>query len=113
MYEYRKMTPEQREAVVQKRCQRGFPRHRPPHLDAPGEFRIVTATCFEHKEILSTFERLLWFETELLQLFTDLCIPCTAWCVLPNHYHVLVQIADIKVFGKAIGQLHGRTSFTM
>jgi putative transposase len=113
MYEYRKMTAKQREVVVEERRQRGFPLHRPPHLDAPGEFRIITATCFEHREILSTFERLFWFEKELFQLFTDLSIPCTAWCVLPNHYHALVQIDDIKEFGKAIGKLHGRTSFLM
>ena len=34
-----------------------------------------------------------------------------AWTVLPNHHHVLVLALDIKGLLKAIGQLHGRTSF--
>jgi len=113
MCSYRKLTAEQQQAVVEERRRRGFPWHRPPHLDAPNEFRIITATCFEHQEILVTSERLLWFEAELLKLFTELSVPCAAWCVLPNHYHALVQIADIKSFGKALGRLHGRTSFLM
>ena len=33
-----------------------------------------------------------------------------AWCVLPNHYHVLVEEADIKYLIYQLGRLHGRTS---
>jgi putative transposase len=63
--------------------------------------------------VLNSPERLDWFEGELLRALDELGYPYEGWCVLPNHYHVLVQIADIKVFAKAIGQLHGRTSFEL
>ena len=33
-----------------------------------------------------------------------------AWCVLPNHYHALVETADIKGLIYQLGRLHGRTS---
>jgi putative transposase len=113
MYEYRKMTAEDRAAAVEARRSRGFPWHRPPHPEAVGEYRLVTGTCFEHRKILHSAKRLAWFEAELLRTFGQLKAECAAWCVLPNHYHVLVQIADIKAFAKAIGHLHGRTSFEM
>lgn len=33
-----------------------------------------------------------------------------AWCVLPNHYHVLVTTFDLAQLLQNIGRLHGRTS---
>lgn len=35
-----------------------------------------------------------------------------AWCVLPNHYHVLVRCSEIKSVIQSLGQLHGKTSFS-
>ncbi len=34
----------------------------------------------------------------------------TAWCVLPNHYHLLVETDDLKNVTHSLGQLHGRSS---
>jgi len=34
-----------------------------------------------------------------------------AWCVLPNHYHLLVRTKDIQRLAKYLGQLHGRASY--
>jgi putative transposase len=34
-----------------------------------------------------------------------------AWCILPNHYHLLVKTGAINALRKEIGLLHGRTSF--
>jgi putative transposase len=56
---------------------------------------------------------LAWFEQELLNALRDGNVVCAAWCVLPNHYHVLVWIDDIKAFTLRLGQLHGRTSHAM
>ena len=47
MYDYRRMTEAQRKAIVQARIQHGLPWRRPPHPDAPGQYRIVTAACYE------------------------------------------------------------------
>ncbi len=113
MYDYRRWTPEQRLLAVTERIQRGFPWHSPPHLNAPAGYRIVSGTCFEHREFLSTPERLAWFEQELLTTLRTAGIGCAAWCVLPNHYHALVWITEIKEFSRQLGQLHGRTSHRM
>lgn len=74
-------------------------------------FVVVTGTCFEHCKILNTADRLRWFEDELLNCIRDTQSACAAWCVLPNHYHTLVKIVDIKGFARSIGRLHGSTSF--
>lgn len=113
MYRWRQMSDEERARVLAERQQRGVPWHGPPHPEAPGEFRIVTAACFEHRPILSTPERITWFESELRQALQELDVECTAWCVLPNHYHVLVKIVDMKAFSAGLGRLHGRTSYQM
>ena len=36
-----------------------------------------------------------------------------AWCVLPNHYHLLLATSDILEFleQEQLGKMHGRTSF--
>jgi putative transposase len=34
-----------------------------------------------------------------------------AWCVLPNHYHLLVETMNLRETTRLIGQFHGRTSF--
>lgn len=113
MYDYRRWTPEEQAAAVRERRQRSFPWHSPPLLEDPGEFRIVTAACFEHCPILSTIPRLRWFEEQLLAHVQELALACAAWAVLPNHYHLLVRIEDMKAFSRGLGQLHGRTSHQM
>ena len=106
MYRYRKLTEEQQRHVVQERQHRGFPMHSPPHLDAPNGFRIVTGTCFEHRSILQTTNRLTEFEDQLLGLLTETTHECAAWCVLPNHYHILVKVASIEILTTQLGKLH-------
>lgn len=34
-----------------------------------------------------------------------------AWCVLPNHYHALVETEDVLELLRDIGKMHGRSSF--
>jgi len=113
MYEYRHLTPAEQAAIVAERRQRGFPWHGPPHPEEPGAYRLVTAACYEHHHILHTPERLQWFEQELLSTLRDLSGDCAGWCVLPNHYHVLVHINEMRTFTRTLGQLHGRTSHQM
>ena len=111
MYEYRKMTPEQREYVVALRRARRHPWHQPPHPETETPtFRLVSAACFEHRRQLNSPERLAWFEERLLGMLDETGARYSAWCVLPNHYHILVEVADAKTFSKAQGRLHGSTS---
>ena len=111
MYEYREMTPKQRDDVVAYRRQRGYPLHGPPHpeTEAP-EFRFISAACHDHEEILGTAKRLAQFEEQFLMLLQEQCTPVAAWCVQPNHYHALVRVANMRGFSAALGRLHGRTS---
>jgi putative transposase len=113
MYEYRKWTAEERAAAVAERKARGYPWHGPPHLEAPRQYRILTGTCFEHQPILSSAERMRWFEERLLSCIKELGTCCSAWVVLPNHYHLLLKIEDMGSVCRAIGQLHGKTSFEL
>jgi putative transposase len=113
MYTYRNLTPQEQADLVAERQQRGFPWHGPPHPEVACEYRIVTATCYEHRKILSAARRLAWFEDQLLTAVQGTGVPCAAWCVLPNHYHLLVQVAAMNPFASALGLLHGRTSFRM
>jgi putative transposase len=113
MYEYRHLSPQQQSDLVAERQRRGYPWHGPPHVDAPAEYRIITATCYEHCKILNTPSRLAWFEDQLLKEVHSLSAPCAAWCVLPNHYHILIRVDDIRQVTRVLGQLHGRTSYQM
>ena len=111
MYDYRKWKPEKQAAALKERVAHGFPLHSPPHLPEPDAFGIITGACFEHQPILQSPDRLKWFELQLLGHLKKQPLEIAAWVVLPNHYHVLAKIPDIKAFTKAQGQLHGRTSY--
>src|SRR6476469_2164295 len=113
MYDYRRLTPHEQAALVAERRRRGFPWHGPPHPEGPGEYRIVTAACYEHRPILHSPQRLAWFEDQLLSAVHELGTPCAAWCVLPNHYHLLVRPPEMRTLVRALGLLHGRTSLLM
>jgi putative transposase len=113
MYDFRRMTPEERLAVVEERKRRGYPWHRPPHPETAKQHRIVSAACYEHQHRLDSNARLAWFEDELLSTLKRLGVQCAAWCVLPNHYHLLVLLADYRPFSLELGRLHGRTSREM
>jgi len=113
MYDYRTWSPEKRASALRERQLHGFPRHKPPHVADPDSWRLITAACFEHRHILDGPERLTWFEKQLLAHVAEHNIPCAAWVVLPNHYHLIARILDIDEFVKNLGRLHGRTSFVM
>jgi putative transposase len=57
--------------------------------------------------------RMTAFANRLLRTLDETCgrQALAAWCVLPNHYHVLALTrTPLKQVTKALGQLHGRTS---
>lgn len=51
------------------------------------------------------------FEKCVLESCEKHCSDIYAWCILPNHYHLLMRTAEIDELRKDLGQLHGRTSF--
>jgi putative transposase len=110
MYEYRTLTPREREKLVRDRLARGFPPHQPPHLMQGSGSYLVTAACFEHHTYLRSPDR----RQELLDLLFEKLIlggiQVVAWSVLTNHYHLLLETRALGVVGMVLRGVHGRTS---
>jgi len=108
-YLWRRLTPEKQQALLQYRQRLKRPWHRPPHYQQGNIFYHLTVACFEHQSFIGhSPERMAGFSELLLDTLPE---SPAAWCVLPNHYHVLVRCAEIKAIGKILGKLHGSTSF--
>jgi len=112
MYDYRKLRPEQRREAVEYRRLQKRPWHSPPHWEFVGQRQfIISASCYEHREIIGvTPERMTEFETVLVGACAEFAI-LYAWCLLPNHYHLLVKTGQLKELRAALGKVHGRSSF--
>lgn len=111
-YLWRHLTPKQRDELLAWRRERSYPWHSPPHRPNFGHLRfLISAACFEHRHYIGhTPERMDNFARDLLAVFSAYAKQTFAWCVLPNHYHALVEAPDIKALLLALGQFHGRTS---
>jgi putative transposase len=114
MYLWRQLTDAQRADALEYRRLRKFPKHSPPHFDVDCEKQfLITAACYEHQHVIGrSAGRMTDFEASLLDVCQDLSTAIHAWCVLPNHYHILLKTKSIKALRKQLGLLHGRTSFT-
>jgi len=111
-YRWRRLTPEQRKEVLEHRQRLRLPWHGPPHYVGDSVLYLLSAACYEHRPSIGVCpERMAQFEADLLGAAHEHSQAVFAWTVLPNHYHLLVHAQNIKGFLKALGQLHGRTSF--
>src|SRR5690606_13545795 len=97
-------------AVVAERIARGAPRHKPWHPKQAGGWYFITAACYEHKLHFLRPDELTALQRRLFEAFVKARCQCGGWVVMPNHYHALLKIDSFKTFGKAIGQVHGRSS---
>ena len=110
-YNWRHLTDEQRAELLQRRRQSGQPWHGPPH-GCELHWYHVSSACYDHSPILGvSMERLADFERSLIGTIAGSGAKLSAWCVLPNHYHMLVQCRNLRLCREAIGRMHGRTSF--
>jgi putative transposase len=111
-YLWRQLTPTQRTELLGWRKERGYPWHSPPHRPNFGHLRfLVTAACYEHRpHIGHDLDRMDVFSRDLLAVFASHASRVFAWCVLPNHYHALIEAPDIKGLLHGLGQFHSRTS---
>jgi putative transposase len=112
MYDWRKMNVEDRAHALEVRRARQLPWHSPPHLDLEGTHQyLISAACYEHSSIIGkNLDRMTECEEALLQICREYCPSIHAWCVLPNHYHLLVTTDQIKALRQSLGQFHGRSS---
>lgn len=113
MYDWREASPAERARMLSERKLRGLPWHGPPHLQGLTGLYHICAACYEHEPYIgTTLERLRNFTQALLETLRDTNTEIYAWCVLINHYHVLLETDyPLKNLIKELGKLHGRTSF--
>src|SRR5215510_9268344 len=103
MYVWRKLTQEQREEVLLFRKQQHRPWHNPPTLFRDGQFRLASA-CYEHAAHIGRDPaRMAAFSQRLLETFDQERNIVLAWCVLPNHYHLLAETPDLKYLKRNSG----------
>jgi len=111
-YLWRKLTTEQRASLLAWRKQRHFPWHSPPHGGfAQGTYHLTAACRYHAPHIGHSAEQMGDFTDALLAAMRPVTTGIHAWCVLPNHYHLLVSVPDLRSAIRALGKLHGRTSF--
>ena len=113
MYDYRTMTAEERRDVIEARRRNHLPWHSHPHRELVGNVSyLVTAASYDHSSSVGhTPGRMAECEEGVLGICREQAADIFAWCVLPNHYHVLLRTGQIKALLKGLGQFHGRSSF--
>src|SRR5262245_17109176 len=109
-YEYRKLSPKEREEIVNYRREYGYPLHAPPHPFRGNGVYLISAANFEHKAIMISPDRRTEFETRLLNAIKEITEDLIAWVVLPNHYHILIDVQLLDAISAALKHLHGTTS---
>jgi putative transposase len=112
MYQWRKLTSPERAEVLAARRREETAWHGPPHWnhDGPARFHI-TAACYEHEpHIGRDARRMNSFADALLETVSPNDARIAAWCILPNHYHVLLETAGLPRLTRELGRLHGRSA---
>jgi len=110
MYEYRKLTPEERRKLIEERKARGLPPHSPPHPCQDAQYYLLTATCYEHHPHMTNAARRQQILDLLFEHSIQRGVELHAWVVLPNHYHLLAHAPDFKILGEMFRRVHGPTS---
>ena len=113
MYNWRKMSERDRKQILDLRKARNLPWHSPPHLDFNvAKQYLISSSCYEHVPVIGKDrERLTACESAVLEICNNFASRIYAWCILPNHYHVLIRTERIKELRDKLGEFHGRSSF--
>ena len=112
MYEWRKMNDEEQSETLRVRKGRKLPWHSPPRVKYEGFVScIFTATCYEHAPVIGkSLERLAECERKIIEICEQTETKLSAWCILPNHYHLLIRTEKFEEFKGEIKLFHGRTA---
>ncbi len=111
-YLWRKLTAAQRAELMSWRKTHRLPWHRPPHRTGDETRYHVTAACYEHRPVIGhSGRRMQEFCATLLGAFAGRSAQVHAWCVLPNHYHAVIETREILEVLAELGRMHGRLSF--
>jgi len=111
---WRRLSEDQRKEVLEYRKCHKRPWRRPPHFDQGNTHYYLTGACYEHRDWIGHSPQRMgdFYESllETIQNHADSADPA-AWCVLPNHYHLLLRTANLKSLVTALSRLHGGSSF--
>lgn len=110
MYDYRKMTEDEKRQVLEIRKERKYPYHRPPHLCLGEGFYLVTAATFEHVQHFKDPDELSALEIRILEALNHANIQCRSWVILPNHYHLLLELENPMEYGGIIAPVHRKSA---
>jgi putative transposase len=112
-YLWRKLTPDQRIRILDWRKDLHHPWHGPPHRPNQSHLRFhIAASCYEHRCYIGLSpERMNEFAEALLSTVSAHAQRTVAWCLLPNHYHLLIETDHILRLLWELGRLHGRSSY--
>ena len=113
MYDYRKMTPAERQEILRQRRERGFPLHAPPHFRGLAGEYLITAACYEHRHIFAAPDALSYLTNEVLSALIEAGLEYSAWVFLPNHYHVLLTAPDLAIVSETLRIVHSRIATAM
>ena len=110
-YEYHKLPPQERDVILKQRCQRGYPLHAPPHPFRESGCYLITAANYKHIPVMHSSERRTEFEILLLDVMRKIDqANMIGWVVLPNHYHLVIQLETLDQISRPLKNLHGTTS---
>ena len=110
MYNYRKMSLEQKSDVVRIRRINKLPLHQPFHLvDGTAKTYLITSANYEHKHIMDKELRRNEFQEKIISLCKKASSDIYCWCILSNHYHLLLK-TEIGQFSNLLSRLHWGTS---
>jgi len=110
MYDYRKMTDDEKKQVLDIRKQRKYPYHRPPHLNPGQGVYLITAATFEHIHYFEKPEELSALEFLIIETLNNANIMFHSWVIQPNHYHLLLDLENPKDFGNVIAPVHRKSA---
>ncbi len=111
MYEWRKLSAEDREEILAHRKRMKLPWHSPPHFEASYNTYLISAANYNHQIIIGdSLQRMAEFQCTLLEVISKYTSRVYAWCVLPNHYHIVIETNDLRYIVYGLGQMHGRLS---
>src|SRR5437763_1881284 len=107
MYYWRQLNKGQREDALEYRRIQRYPKHSLPHFDFEAERQyLITAACYEHRHFIGrSIQRMTDFEVALLDVCAHFATCIYAWCILPNHFHILLKTAQVGDLRRELGKL--------
>jgi putative transposase len=111
MYDWKKLSKEAQQEILEHRRRAKLPWHSPPYFENAGNTYMLTAANYKHAVITGlSIYRMMGFQSALIDVLSEHSNRIYAWCILPNHYHALVETDDLKYTLYGLGQMHGRLS---